>query len=88
MHVSRTALKVRLGVSQGALPAFGLDEPNRFSLGHALAAVLAVSTRQRRRKPEPNHLSIHNGRRLHDEKLAGLSRQNKPEQLTFTTTDE
>ena len=79
IQVSRTALKVRLGVPQGPLPAFGLDKLNRSGRGHVLAAVLAMSARQRRRKPEPNHFSFHNGCRLHVRKIAGHNLQNKPE---------
>jgi len=43
-----------------------------------LAAVFAMAARQRRRKPEPDHLSIHHGCRLHDAKPSGFRPRNKP----------
>src|SRR5207249_4329761 len=66
MQVSRTTRKVGPGASQRPCASLGFDERNRLGLGHRLAAVLAVRSRQRRGKLEPNHLPANDGRRMHD----------------------
>lgn len=64
-QVSRTTLKVRLGPAQRPFAAFRFDEGVRFGFGHCLAAVLAMSTRQRRREFEANNFSFHDGGGVH-----------------------
>ena len=66
MQVSRTTRKVGPGASQRPCASLRFDERNRLGLGHRLAAVLAVRTRQRRGQLEPDNLAANDGRRIHD----------------------
>jgi hypothetical protein len=66
MQVSRTTRKVRPGASQRPRASLGFDERNHFGLGHRLAAVLAVCSRQRRGELEPDDLAFNDGCRIHD----------------------
>jgi hypothetical protein len=66
MQVSRTTRKVRPGTPQRSCASLGFDERYRLRVGHGFAPVLAVRSRQRGRKLEPDNLAANEGSRIHD----------------------